>query len=362
VSDSAAAGGAADGAGPDDEVQRTAAWLAELLGRPVPAGRLQLGAPGGGGWSNDTWIARLDGEQRPLAVVRLQPQRRSMFPDYDLGRQVRVLQALGPVSDVPTPPVLGADLAGARLGRPAFVMGHVAGRVPADDRPTFVEAGWLYDATPAEQRTLYDDLLRTLAAVHRVEPAPVGLTELLTPGRHGAMAAVEDLRPIWAYDPGPELATVIEDAFAHVTATVPLGDPSPRTLLWGDARPANVLCEADRFAVAALLDWELAASGPPELDVAWLLEMNWMRAEGAGLAPLPGFGDEAATVARYEHWSGRSLRPLGWYRTFSALKVAVFMYRYLRAMVHAGRMPERHRIFTDNVSTRRLAALLDAGS
>ena len=29
----------------------------------------------------------------------------------------------------------------------------------------------------------------------------------------------------------------------------------------------------------ALLDWELATHGPPEFDVAWMMEMNWMRAQ-----------------------------------------------------------------------------------
>ena len=347
-------------AGPDT-VARLAAWLGRLTDGVPDAGRLQRRVPTGGGWSIDTWIVQVAGAARPLAVVRLQPERRSMFPDYDLGRQAAVLHALEGAVGVPVPPLLGVDLDGAELGRPAFVMGFVEGRAPSDDRPSFVEAGWLHDAAAAQQRRFHEDLLAHLAAVHTLEVAAIGLEWLAGPGPSSAPAAIDALRRVWDYDQGPVATPIVQQAFAEVAGTAPPVDPSPATLLWGDARPANVLCEPDGFAVVALLDWELATHGPPEFDVAWMMEMNWMRAQGAGLAPLPGFLDDDAAVAHYEAVSGRVLGGLGWYRRFAALKVAVLMHRYLRAMVHAGEVPATHRILTDNVSTRRLDSLLGPG-
>lgn len=345
-------------------IERLARWLGELTGVAQEAEQLRLRVPGGGGWSNDTWIVERHGRPQPIAVVRLQPQRRSMFPDYDLSRQADVLAALASQATVPTPPLLGVDLDGAVLGRPAFVMGFVAGRAPSDDKPSFVEGGWLYDATVDQQGHFHRSLLRSIVAVHAIDPDTLGLG-WLTSSPAGPLAdALERVERIWAFDGGPIASPVTERAIAAVGAGLAQAvgaTASASTLLWGDARPANVLCAHDGFDIIALLDWELAGVGPPELDVAWLLEMNWMRAQGAGLAPLAGFLDDDAAVAFYETASGTRLAPLGWYRLFSALRVSVFMHRYLRAMVHAGRMPAEHRIFADNVSTRRLASLLAEG-
>ena len=275
--------------------------------------------------------------------------------------EAAVLAALGPLPSVPTPPLLDRDLAGERLGRPAFVMGYVPGRAPSDDRPSFVESGWVHDAAPADQRRFHCDLLDRLAAVHAVDVDAVGLG-WLRPQGDPHRAVLDRLRLVWDHDTGPVRAAVVERAFSVVEATMPAERPGASVLLWGDARPANVLCPPDDVTIRALLDWELADWGPPELDLVWQFEMNWMRAQGAGLAPLPGFLDDEAAMAYYAARSGRSLAEPGWYRTFSALKVAVLLHRYLRATVHAGRMPAEHRSFGDNVATRRLDELLAAGA
>jgi aminoglycoside phosphotransferase (APT) family kinase protein len=124
-------------------------------------------------------------------------------------------------------------------------------------------------------------------------------------------------------------------------------------LLWGDARPANTVVR--NFEVAALLDWELATLGPPELDVFWFLEMNRMRANGRS---LPGFPSDAATIAGYEARTGREIRDADFHTVYAALKVAVLMLRYLRVAVERGQIAEHHHVLTDNTATRRLDELL----
>jgi aminoglycoside phosphotransferase (APT) family kinase protein len=126
-------------------------------------------------------------------------------------------------------------------------------------------------------------------------------------------------------------------------------------LLWGDARPANVIVEPDGFAPAALVDFELAAWGPAELDVTWLAEMDRMRTTGSGVDPLPGFLDDGDAIVHYEKCADRSLDPdlLRWATQFNALKIGVLMHRHLRVMVHEGRLPASHHVFQENVSTRR---------
>lgn len=322
------------------------AALGEWLGTEVRS----MTAPTGGGWSNETWLVDLaDGRK---VVVRLEPERRSMFPTYDLGRQVQCLRALASVPGVPTPPLIAEDLSGSRFGRPAFVMGFLDGRVPADDRPTFAEAGWLFDADAAEQQQFVTSVLGCLARLHEV-PAPFAVPA------QSNVAWLDALREIWDFDRGDRWPAVIDDAFAVLSSAVP--EPVADVLLWGDARPANLVVASDGFDAVGLLDWELATVGSPEHEITWWLEMNWVRIEGAGLARLPGFPGDDETVAIYERLSGRRLSSLGWYRRVAALRVAVLMHRYLRAMVHADRMSADHRIFGDTVASRRLDVLMAAG-
>ena len=333
-----------------------AVWLSECIDHPVDADALTIDTPSSGGWSNDTWIIDTGVDPPRCVVVRLEPTRASMFPRYDLDRQLRCLRALAHEPDVPTPPILGDDLPGRRLGRPAFVMAHVAGRTPSDDHPTFAESGWLVEATSDEQRVFHTSLLDALAAVHAVDVAQRGLTGLGPPGdgssNHRALAGLQEL---WSWDRGPSWPQPIDAALAALAADPPT--PREDCLLWGDARPANVVVAVDGFRPIALLDWELASIGTPELDVTWLLEMNHMRIQGAGLTPPPGFLSDADAVAHYEARTGRVLADLAWYRYFAAVRVAVFMHRYLRARVHAGLLAPDHKIFADTVASRRLRSL-----
>jgi aminoglycoside phosphotransferase (APT) family kinase protein len=337
------------------DADTVARLLAVVLDRPIDPERLRLERPTSGGWSNDTIIVELGDGSR--VVVRLAPARAAMFPVYDLRREHDCLHALA--GRVPVPPVLGADLDGDLVGRPAFVMGFVDGRVPSDDRPTFAESGWLHDAESAHQREFHESLLGHIAAINAVVPSDEERARLLRPGASACAGLIDDLQTIWRFDTGAHRSAVIDDVFAAVRADVP-ADPTYDGMLWGDARPANAICEPAGFLPVALVDFELAAWGPAELDVTWLAEMDRMRTVGSGVEPLPGFLDDDEAVACYERHAGRELDRdvLRWATLFNALKVSVLMHRHLRVMVHEQRLPAGHRLLTENVSTRRCVDLL----
>ena len=141
---------------------RFADWLAPLLDRPVDADSLRERRPTGGGWSNDTLIVEAAADV--AVVLRMQPDGPAMFPDYDLTREYRVLSLLSAQPSVPTPPLVGADLDGILFGRPLIAMAFVPGHVPADDRPSFAEAGWLHDAPPTTQRRFHEQLIAAIAS------------------------------------------------------------------------------------------------------------------------------------------------------------------------------------------------------
>ena len=337
------------------EIQSTLSdWIRDAVGENVPSDELQLEVPTAGGWSNDTWFVRFSESSEIQLVVRLEPRRQAMFPDYDLSKQCQVMQALAGKDGVPVPTVLAADLRGERLGRPAFIMEYVSGRVPSDNPPTFVEDGWLYTATPDQQRQFHENLLTCMATVHQIDAMELGHKDLTTddtaaPTTH----ELDSLQALWEYDRGPAYPAVIDRSLETLQANAPSAD-LPVGLVWGDARPANVICGHDSFDIIALLDWELAGIGVAESEIMWLQEMNWVRTEGAGHTPLPGFLSPSDSIAFYEAKIGRRLRHLDWFAQFASTRVAILMHRFLRTQVNAGMLDEHHRVLTSNSGSQRL--------
>ncbi len=303
------------------------------------------GRPTSGGWSNETIFIRADG--RPL-VVRMSPTGPAMFPSYDLSIQVRCLE-LGATAGLPVPALVSWQPDPSTLGQPFFVMEHLVGRVPADSDPPFTKAGFVFDATDEQREHLCRQAVHAIAAVHAVAPPeflPVG------PDIRSHVDSTARLQH-WADIHHSDVVR----AHARLVADSP-DDDTPIGLLWGDARPANMVIN-DTFDVVGLLDWELAASGPGEFDLAWFLEMNRMRSVGAGIASLPGFLSDDATWACWADAIGRTPRHIEWHRLYAAYRVAVLFFLNLRSAVGQGSLRAQHRVFTDNLATRRLRELLD---
>jgi aminoglycoside phosphotransferase (APT) family kinase protein len=332
---------------------RFGAWLAKTLRCAVDVAAVAP-PPSAGGWSNETLLVDLRGTGPERVVVRARPEGPAMFRDYDVAREHLVLSRLRPLRRPPVPEALALDAAGDVLGRPLLVTRFVAGRAPSDDRPSFAQAGWLFEAPAADQRAFCVSLLGALAAVHAVDWCRLDLASLMRRHDQPLQGEIAWYRALHDWGCGADRHPVIEHGFEALTQDIAAG--SAPCLLWGDARPANVI--ADGFEVAALLDWELAGIGPPELDIAWFLEMNRMRTTGAGVLPLPGFPGDDEVVQIYQHIAGRALDDLGWYRLFAALKMAVLMERHLRVAIARGGLTAGHRLLRDNVALRRLGELL----
>ena len=252
------------------------------------------------------------------------------------------------------PDLIGYEPDPAILERPFYVTARIEGLIPGDDDPPFTKAGFLFDASLGEQRRFHDSAVDHIAAVHCVDP-PTGPQPGPDPASH--LAWCRDLHR-WTtegrFGPDPldrlhaELATTAPNAGADAAGHV--------GLLWGDARPANMVTR--NFEVVALLDWELAGTGPGELDIAWFCEMNRMRSTGMGIAPLAGFPDEDQTWERWSASTGREPGHRRWHERFAAYKVAVLLQLYLGALVHRGKLPADHRLLADNPGTRRITELL----
>lgn len=310
----------------DPEVVR--AGLAAWRGQPVG----ELTQPSEGGLSSDTYLFESGGEQ---LVARLAPAGDALFPVYDLAAQARIMQALGAHDVVPVPRVVEHVEDPRWLGAPFLVMERVPGRIPSDN-PSYVVSGWLHDAPADRQRLVQDEFISACARIHRADWRTLGLGAVATrPGGTSLSAEVTWWSDYleWTADGAPP--AVLRDALAWCVERLPAEPPAP-SLCWGDVRIPNVVF-GDDFRARAVLDWEMASIGPPELDIGWYLVIHRMT---AATGDLPGFRARAAVLRAYEAQLGRALHDLAWYEAWAAFRAAAIMVRLARLLHDLGLVPD----------------------
>jgi aminoglycoside phosphotransferase (APT) family kinase protein len=279
------------------------------------------------GMANDTALFLLDGE--PL-VARLAPAPGSpyqTFPRFDLERQQAVIELVRARTDVPVPEVVHLERSPEWLGAPFLVTRAVDGLVPSDNPPYLLDpGGWFLQGTTEQWARFEASTIDVLVRLHRIEDE--GATAFLRPGTPGRTALERHLADLCAfYEWGRDglRVPVLERAIDTLAATVPANARS--VLNWGDSRPGNIIYRD--FAPVAVLDWEMAGVGPPELDVAWA---TFFQRFFAGMAAqygvsVPPLFDRAATAARYERLGGTALDDLAWYEALSGLRLGVILLR-----------------------------------
>jgi aminoglycoside phosphotransferase (APT) family kinase protein len=305
----------------EDLAAPLAGWLSAQRG--VATTVEELVAPTHGGYSATTLLVRTDaaGGGRDLVVRLDAPAEELLFPDAPLVRQAALLAALHADGTVPVPLVLAYEPDPSVLGRPFLVMPKVEGRVPPD-RPGLHFAGWVKEElSPEQQARLLDSGLASLAAIHAV---PVtGAVATAVPGGPDPLAAESARwRSYLDWATGGEAVPRLEAAFDELDRRRPaIADGG---LVWGDARLGNLIYGPD-LAVEAVLDWEMAVLGPPELDVGWY---RFLERVALGFADqLPGFPDLDGIVARYEDLAGRRVRELAWFEAWGGLRTACIQLR-----------------------------------
>jgi aminoglycoside phosphotransferase (APT) family kinase protein len=99
-------------------------------------------------------------------------------------------------------------------------------------------------------------------------------------------------------------------------------------LNWGDARIGNMLYR--EFEPVAVLDWEMAAIGAPEVDLGWMLFMHRFFESFVDKLDLPGtpdFMQRKDVVDTYEDCSGGPVRDLAFWEVFAGLRYAIVSLR-----------------------------------
>ena len=288
---------------------RLAEWLATVLPAGAdPVVTLHSGVDANG-MSSETLDPRrrLDRGRRAPAgeyVARVAPAADDLpvFPNYALQDQYDAMRIVGEQTDVPVPAVRWMEPTGEVLGTPFFLMDRIDGVVPQDVLPYNFGDNWLHDASLEDQRRLERSSVEVLAKLHAI---PDAATHLRLP-----RAAPRGRRRCWRsnlartrawYDfavPDIGRSPMVERALAWLEANLPETDET--VLCWGDSRIGNMMYRD--FEPVAVLDWEMAAIGPRELDVsldrlrAPGLRVDHRHARDARHAALPARGGRGRGV------------------------------------------------------------------
>ncbi|MFB7713056.1 phosphotransferase family protein [Streptomyces sp. NPDC056105] len=323
---------------PEEVARKLTTWLAVRL---PGANAVNVSVPESNGMSSETLLFDIEHPEPPVRSCALRlaadPSAYTIFPDYDMPRQYRTMRLAAERTGLPVPRVLWLEEDAGPLGAPFFVMERVEGRVPPDVMPYTYEGNWLHSATDAERARLQDATVGLIARLH--DGVPTSEAEFLAaPGRGSALRRhMEAQRAYyaWVVDGLPS-SPLIESAFDRLAELWPADEGEP-VLNWGDARIGNIIY--DGFEPAAVLDWEMAALAPREVDLGWTVYLHRFfqdLTESFGQAGLPGFLRRADIERRYARLTGHTPRDMDFHTLYAALRHAIVMLRVAYRQVYFG--------------------------
>ncbi|BCJ57682.1 phosphotransferase family protein [Micromonospora endophytica] len=269
-----------------------------------------------GGRSNLTYLLRVGGRE---LVLRRPPLGHVLATAHDMAREFRVISTLASTG-VPVPEAVLLCADAEPIGAPFYLMERMPGEV-------FRSRARSDRLTAGQRHELAMAMMDTLAALHAVEPAAIGLADF---GRPEGYLARQVRRWSGQLDRSRSRALPgIDELRDRLAATTPEGRYAAR-VVHGDYRLDNLLVTVDPVAVTAVLDWEMATLGDPLADLGLLLTywdvLGNLDPGGSGmdvLGPRAGFPTGAQLIDRYAAGSDVPVGPLHWHVALGCFKLAV---------------------------------------
>lgn len=279
-----------------------------------------------GGKSNLTYRLRANGRDY---ILRRPPVGTLLATAHDMGREHRMMAALAQ-TQVPVPVMYAFCDDESVLGAPFYVMEAVAGT-------PYRRASELTALGAERTRQISARLVDTLATLHAVDPAEVGLADFGRPegylprqvSRWRKQFEASHTREL------PDMLTLYA-ALAERAPQVEVRSGSPAGIVHGDFRLDNVLFD-DHDQPTAVLDWELSTIGDSLADLALMGVYDTMGKLMPGavsdVSAAPGYLSNEEVVARYAATSARDLSDFSFYTALSWFKLAGIVegihYRYV---------------------------------
>jgi len=326
--------------GEELDLQKLSAYLKDNMpGYAQPLEVLQFP----GGHSNLTYLLKIGGHE---FVLRRPPFGKKIKSAHDMGREYHILSKLiHAYPHVPRPRLYCEDE--AVIGAPFYIMERIKGTILRAKPPAGV------DLSPQVMKTLSENFIDNLAAIHAVDIHTVGLEDFGKPegyvarqingwtGRYRS-AQTDEL---------PQIDEVISWLADHMPAE------QGASLIHNDYKYDNlVLDPADPTQIIGVLDWEMATIGDPLMDLGTALsywvnadDPEMLRANAFGLTTLPGSLTRSQLAERYSQVSGRELPDLLFYYTYGLFKLAVIAQQIYARFQAGDSQDERFARFIDLV-------------
>lgn len=264
-----------------------------------------------GGQSNPTFALN---SANGRYVLRRKPAGALLASAHAVDREYRLMSALHPEGfPVPGPIALCEDE--SVIGSAFYVMERIDGRT--------LWNGALPGETPAARRAIYEEMVATLARLHRFDPAQVGLADYGRPGNYFERQVARWSRQYRASQ--TEDVPEVEKLMEWLSRTVP--EQSAATIIHGDYRLDNLIFDPAEAKVLAVIDWELSTIGDPLADFSYFA-VHWLM-PADGLAAVGNVDLEAAGIPSLEEitdlycqMSGRPrLANPHWYFAFNLFRI-----------------------------------------
>jgi acyl-CoA dehydrogenase len=232
-------------------------------------------------------------------VLRKKPGGVLLPSAHAVDREYRVMKALTG-TDVPVPRMLAYCEDESVIGTAFFIMEYLDGRVFADQS--------LPGLAASERQQIYEQMNRTISAIHRLDYGSLGLETFGKPGNYFARQIARWSRQV------REANIAIPDALNKLMDWLPEHIPAQdeTSLIHGDFRMDNLIFHKTELRIIGVLDWELSTLGSPLADfayqcMAWRIPPTlWRGIQGLDLAAL-GIPNESEYIALYEKRVGRSI-------------------------------------------------------
>lgn len=293
-----------------------------------------------GGQSNPTFKLKTPGRNY---VLRRKPPGPTLKGAHAVDREARVLRALGEVG-FPVPQVHGLCTDETVIGSWFYVMEMVEGRIFWD--ATFPDVG------RAERPAYFDAMNATIARLHTIDAATIGLDDFGRSGNYFVRQIARWSKQYWDDEEAgrdPNMDALIEWLPDHI----PEGDET--RIVHGDFRCDNMIFHPTEPRVIAVLDWELSTLGHPLADFAYHAMMYEMPPHivaglaGSDLAAL-NIPSEQQYVADYCARTGRSdIADWPFYIAFNFFRLAAIFHgikgRVIRGTAASAHAQERAEAF-----------------
>ena len=294
-----------------------------------------------GGNSNLTYLVRSADQE---FVLKREPPGAKARSAHDMGREFRMLRAVGPHYGLAPDVVLLCEDSSV-FGGAFLVMERVSGVVVRDA-----------EADPAALPARFEGLIDALAALHVVDITADSLTSIpRSEGYRRRQTEGWAKRFRNAATSGDGRA---ERVIAWLCENIP-SDPERLSVVHNDFKMDNLVWRADApNQLAAVLDWEMATIGDPLMDLACTLSF-WVEPTDPpallALRSMPsaraGVSSRQAALDHYARRTGARVADFRFYRCFGLFRRAAIEQQKFHRFTTGEVQDERFRHLDRAVST-----------